>query len=173
MTRLSTRQPRPWREQRIERLLHRIDKQARGKSKRGELADDVASQVPALRSVCERANLSHWRVSRVLGPGNWPLLYLGVFRRWSQRRLADAWGVSPSLICRRLQRLRSRIQRAGYHMGPKERRKRQLLFSDCNGENRAELMALVGDFERFQRVNKRSKWPNDRELTEKVVNTGR
>jgi hypothetical protein len=105
-------------------------------------------------SVCEGAGLSHWHVSRVFGPDNWQLVFLYACRRWSQRRLAQAFGVALSLICRRLQRLRERLRKADLQVGPTLyfRRGCRTNFSDCEGRDRTSLIEMIAYFERPERV---------------------
>lgn len=149
------RRHREWSLARLERFNDREDRRAM-RLERKRLKSEIAATIPLLRIMCERLGLDHWHISRVLGPGNWPLLYLNVCCYWSQRRLAYAFSIAPSLVCRRLKRIRSRLREAGFYTGfVGIRRKRQIKFTDCNGRNRAELLDVIGFFERPSKFNGR------------------
>ena len=125
------------------------------RKRRKKLDPQVARTVPRLRTLCEGAGVSYRLVSRALGPENWPLLYLNACCRWSQRQLARAYHIAPSLICRRLQRMRRRLEDSSLFVGPARHSWiRVTTFTDCAGREREELLLKVYYFERAEKFRR-------------------
>jgi hypothetical protein len=150
-------------ERKIARRMEREERRLR-KRRRRKLDRNVAAQIPPLQYVCEGTGLSHWHVSRMLGPRGWPFLYLRVCRHRSYRALAELFGIAPSMAWKRMKRLRERLRRAGLTPPAYFPRARTQCFTDCSGWERADLLRVVPYFERLPKVRNCAKPSTDAEL---------
>jgi hypothetical protein len=151
----------------LERKIRRqMESKARRlrKRRRRKLDRNVAAQIPPLQYVCEGTGLSHWHVSRMLGPRGWPFLYLRVCRHRSYRALAELFGIAPSMAWKRMKRLQERLRRAGLTPPAYFPRARKRCFTDCAGRDRADLLRVVAYFERLPKARMCGKPTADGEL---------
>jgi len=140
----------------IERQLERKARRLR-KRRRRKLDPDIVAQIPSLQSVCEGAGFSHWRISRSLGPGGWQLLYLRFIQHRPFTQLGELYGVAPSMVFKRVRRLKERLRRVGLTMPAYLPPARRRCFTDCAGRERTHLLQMVAYFDRFPPARKNGK----------------